>query len=66
MDSNLQPQGSATMATVGGTLLVMLLQIDTGEILKTSCLAAIGATVSFIVSMALKWLVRKRRLRKKA
>ena len=45
--------------TAGGTLLVVLLQIGTGELLKTAVLAAVGATVSFTISLALKELARR-------
>lgn len=52
--------GNATLAgTAGGTLLVVLLQIGQGEVFKTVLLAAIGATVSFCVSVFLKWLCRR-------
>jgi len=44
--------------TAGGTLLVVVLQISAGELLKTGCLAAVGAVVSFGVSLGLKFLVR--------
>ena len=65
MESNLLPEGSARMATAGGTLLVMLLQINSQELIKSSILAATGAIVSFVVSLALKWLVKQIRIRKK-
>jgi hypothetical protein len=65
MESNIQPDGSARMATAGGTLLVMLLQVSGKELIKTSVLAAIGAIVSFGVSLALKWLIKRIRIRKK-
>jgi mannitol-specific phosphotransferase system IIBC component len=57
METN--PQSGTTAGTIGGTLLVFLLQINSAELLKTIVLAAIGATVSFSVSMVLKWVVRK-------
>lgn len=65
MESNIQPEGSARMATAGGTILVMLLQLSSSELIRTSVLAAIGAIVSFVVSLALKWLVRHIRMKKK-
>jgi hypothetical protein len=65
MESNMQPERSARMGTAGGTLLVMLLQLNSSELIRTSVLAAIGAIVSFVVSLALKWLVRQIRMKKK-
>ena len=41
------------LATIGGTLL-SLTGIESTEVMKTVVLAAIGATVSFLVSLALK------------
>ena len=53
------PLNSNTMAgTTGGTLLVVLLQVGQGELVKTMLLAAVGAAVSFTVSLFLKWLLR--------
>lgn len=50
---------TATRAgTAGGTLLVVVLGISGGELVKTACLAAVGAVVSFAVSLGLKLLVR--------
>ena len=65
MEGNIQSEGSARMATAGGTFLVMLLQVSGKELIKTSILAGIGAIVSFCVSLALKWLVKQIRIRKK-
>ncbi len=45
--------------TIGGTLLVILLQIHDTDVLKTCILAAIGAVVSYLVSLGMKWLVRR-------
>jgi mannitol-specific phosphotransferase system IIBC component len=47
------------MGTAGGTLLVILLNISREELLKTIVLAAIGAAVSFFISMILRLVVRK-------
>ena len=49
----------AKAGTAGGTLLVVLLQISSGEVLKTAVLAAVGAVVSFGVSLGMKWLVKQ-------
>ncbi|HYM93112.1 MAG TPA: hypothetical protein VET23_03160 [Chitinophagaceae bacterium] len=46
------------MGTVGGTLMIILANITTGDLVKTVVLAAIGAVVSFGVSVLLKKVVR--------
>ena len=50
---------NAVAGTVGGTVLVILLHIGSEELVKTIVLAAVGAAVSFSVSMVLKWMIRK-------
>jgi hypothetical protein len=49
----------AKAGTAGGILTILLANITSGEILKTALLAAVGATVSFTVSMLLKWMIRQ-------
>ena len=61
MDGLPQSDGSTRAGTVGGTLVVVLLQITSGELLKTVVLAAVGAAVSFTVSWLLQGLVKRRR-----
>lgn len=51
--------GDARAGTVGGTLLVILLQMDVHEMLNTAVSAFIGATVSFLASILLKYLFRR-------
>ncbi|HVT86410.1 MAG TPA: hypothetical protein VHD35_14500 [Chitinophagaceae bacterium] len=46
------------MGTLGGTLMIILANITTGDLLKTVVLAALGAAVSFGVSLLMKRLVR--------
>lgn len=48
-----------TCGTFGGTLLSLLLHINTQDIIKTILLATVGAIVSFIVSVILKCLLKK-------
>jgi hypothetical protein len=43
----------------GGTLLTVLVNLQSSDIVKTCILAAVGALVSFCMSLAMKWLVRK-------
>ena len=45
--------------TVGGTLLTIFGNINSSDIIKTAILAAIGAVVSFGVTLLLKLLVKK-------
>jgi len=53
----MNPDGSTRAGTLGGTLLV-LLQLMPGEMMKTTLLAFIGALVSFVTSLLLKYLVK--------
>jgi len=47
------------MGTAGGTFLSVLPNLHSEDVLKTVLLASIGAVVSFIVSIALKTLLKK-------
>jgi hypothetical protein len=53
----MQTHGKAE--TVGGTLLTVIVNIQGADILKTCILAAIGALVSFCMSLAIKWVVKQ-------
>jgi len=59
MDMNSPSDGSTRTGTLGGTVLVILLQLDMAQLLETIVLAAVGAAVSFMVSILMKWLVQK-------
>ena len=59
MNTNFPSDGNTLSGTIGGTCQVMLVQISTGEVMKTICLAAIGAIVSFAVSVLLKWVINR-------
>ena len=54
----------AKAGTIGGTLLSIFSNIPTTDYLRTAVLAALGAIVSFIVSILLKkllqWIRKKR------
>lgn len=63
MDHNFQVDGNTKAGTIGGTLLIFFLNVSTAEVGKTVILAAIGAVVSFSVSLILKIAVK--RFRKK-
>ena len=47
------------MGTVSGTVLTVLVNIGSSDIIKTVVLAVLGAVVSFSVSLLLKWLFVK-------
>ena len=47
------------MGTVGGTFLSVLPNLHSEDVLKTVFLASLGAIVSFVMSMALKYLIKK-------
>ena len=47
------------MGTAGGTFLSVLPNLHSADILKTVILAAVGAIVSFVLSLVLKYLIRK-------
>ena len=44
--------------TAAGTLLTIFANINSEDLVKTGILAALGATVSFLVTILLKALVR--------
>lgn len=47
---------TTALGTVTGTVFTVAATIDSHDYLKTVILAIIGATVSFTVSMILKWI----------
>lgn len=51
--------GNTWAGMAGGTILVILLRMDMQEIGHTVLLAAIGAVVSFTVSVLLRYIIRK-------
>ena len=58
----MQPTNNHTFyGTIGGTLLSLAASIQSADIWKTIVLATIGALVSFMVSLLLKCLTRKRK-----
>jgi hypothetical protein len=61
MTIQMQSSNPTLFGTVGGTFLSVLPNLHSEDIFKTVLLAAIGAIVSFGVSMVLKFLVKKHR-----
>jgi hypothetical protein len=51
--------------TIGGTLFIFLLNILTGDIIRTILFAALGATVSFFVSYFWKFCLKRWQGRRK-
>ena len=47
--------------TAGGTLTIILANINSADIVKTTVLAGLGAIVSFFVSYMLKRIMRKKK-----
>jgi len=47
------------MGTAGGTFLSVLPNLHSEDVLKTILLAALGAIVSFVISLLLKYLIKK-------
>ena len=44
--------------TAGGTLLILILKINFSELLSTAIYAAVGAAVSFTVSIMMRKLIK--------
>jgi hypothetical protein len=59
MSSHHNIESGTILGTVSGTVLTVLVNIGSLDIIKTVVLAALGAVVSFSVSVLLKWLVKK-------
>ncbi len=45
--------------TIGGTLLTIICNVYMADLARTAVLAAVGAAVSFSVSVFLKWLINQ-------
>ncbi|MCW3074293.1 MAG: hypothetical protein JWP69_1362 [Flaviaesturariibacter sp.] len=58
METNVPASNNTRAGTLSGTLLVLIVQINTSELLKTALLACTGATVSFLVTLVLKCVQR--------
>ena len=57
----MEAPGSIRTGTAAGTLLSVLPNIFSQDILRTVILAVVGASVSFLVTLFLKWVVMKRK-----
>jgi hypothetical protein len=47
-----------------GGLLFVFVGLNMGEIVRTAVLAAIGASMSFLVTLGFKWVVKKWKTRR--
>ena len=52
-------ESGTILGTVSGTVLTVVVNVGSSDIVKTVILAGLGAVVSFCVSLLLKWLVNK-------
>lgn len=50
------PDSTTALGTVTGTVFTVAATIDSQDYMKTVILAIIGATVSFLMSVLLKWI----------
>jgi len=50
---------STKAGTAGGTILTILVNIKSEDLIKTAILAAVGAVVSFGVTLLLKLLIKR-------
>jgi hypothetical protein len=55
----MQSSNPTLIGTAGGTFLSVVPNLHSEDILKTVLLASIGAIVSFTISMALKFFIKK-------
>jgi len=53
-------QSGTVFGTVTGTALTVIVNIGSQDVIKTVVLAAIGAVVSFGVSVFLKWVFKRK------
>ena len=59
MTTQSDSQHGTILHTLAGTVLTLVGNIDSSDMIKTGTLAGVGAVVSFVVSLLLKWLKRK-------
>ncbi len=59
MQQGTQSNTGAAIGTIGGTLTSIIFGLPIDDMIKTSTLAALGAVVSFFVSVGLKCVVKR-------
>jgi hypothetical protein len=60
---SLQPNNSTSRGMIAGLLFVFV-GLGLREMAQTAALAAIGASVSFLVTLVFKWILKKWKTRK--
>jgi len=55
----MQVNNNTLMGTAGGTFLSIVPNLHSADVLKTVILASVGAIVSFSISLALKFFIKK-------
>jgi hypothetical protein len=68
MNDHIHLDGNIRAGTIGGTFLVVLFNLFMHDVFRSALLAFVGATVSFFVSFALKYVMnrfRKNRIEKR-
>ncbi len=55
----MQQSNSTAIGTLGGTFLSVIPNLQSEDIFKTIILATVGAIVSFLISLILKFLIKK-------
>lgn len=55
----MQVSNNTLMGTAGGTFLSIVPNLNSSDVLKTVILASVGAIVSFSISLALKFFIKK-------
>ena len=55
-------ENDTIVGTVGGTILSIIPHLDSGDVIRTLILAAVGAVASFLVTQFMKWV--KMRIKK--
>ena len=58
MQNHFELDTGTKAGTVGGTLLTIVCNIHLSDLTRTAVLAAVGAAVSFAVSILLRWLIK--------
>ena len=57
----MQHSNSTVIGTAGGTFLSVVPNLHSEDVLKTIILAALGAVVSFLISLLLKLFIKKQK-----
>ena len=59
MEHPIHTNHTTLFGTLGGTLFCFLVNIHRDDVIKTIVLAALGAVVSFVVSLCLKAVLKR-------